>query len=144
MNKTWVEGPSLPDRSDYGYPYTPFYFCGAQANATHSIVTGGKINQGGTSISDVWFYNWISEQWSPGPNMTTPRRGHKCVGMTGGRVMVVGGIGLYAEDLNNIEIYDPAFNGGGGWYGLGELPEDDNYSDHNELLWNGNVIWVNA
>ena len=40
-NQTWKEGPIFPD---YGYSYTPYEFCGAQVNDTHTIVTGGEIN----------------------------------------------------------------------------------------------------
>ena len=120
-NQTWKEGPSFPD---YGYPNTPHSFCGTQVNATHTIVTGGLIN-GGSLISDVWFYNWIDKSWQAGPNMTIPRRHHKCIGISNNRVMVTGGYGLHAEDLVSVEIYDPALKPGGGWYQVQDLPEDN-------------------
>ena len=144
-NNTWIVGPTLPDNKSYGYDYTPFNFCGAQVNATHTMVTGGNINYKGTSISDVWLYNWQKDQWSPGPNMTIARRYHTCVGIPGGGVMVAGGIGVYAEDLISIEIFDPAMaNGAGGWYVAGDLPEDDFGNSWHVLLYNNNPIWING
>jgi hypothetical protein len=140
-NQTWKEGPTFPD---YGYSYTPYGFCGTQVNDTHTIVTGGKINQDGLSISDVWFYNWEDKSWQPGPNMTIPRRGHDCIGISNNRVMVVGGTGLYGEDLVSVEIYDPALKPGGEWYQVQDLPEDDSYDDeYNTLLFNSQIIWIN-
>jgi len=139
-NQTWKEGPIFPD---YGYSDTPYEFCGAQVNATHTIVTGGEIN-GGSSISDVWFYNWEDKSWQPGPNMTIPRRSHTCIGISNNRVMVAGGTGLYGEDLVSVEIYDPALKPGGEWYQVQDLPEDD-YSNSYEstLLFNSQIIWIN-
>ena len=144
INQTWVEGPSLPDKSMYGYNDTPYDFCGTQVNETHTIVTGGKIKQMGTSITDVWFYNWVDKEWVVGPNMTTARRDHRCVAIQGGGVVVAGGTGLFAEDLSSVEVYDQGMDGGaGGWYAVADLPEDDAYGDH-ALLFNKEVIWVNG
>ena len=45
----------------------------------------------------------------------------------------------------DMEMFDPAAdNGNGGWYGVGDLPDDDAYGA-NFLLWNGeNIIWING
>ena len=144
-NQTWKEGPIFPD---YGYSYTPYEFCGAQVNDTHTIVTGGEISDhGGSSISDVWFYNWEDKSWQPGPNMTIPRRSHRCIGISNNRVMVIGGYGLDEEDLVSVEIYDPALKPGGEWYQVQDLPEDDSQYDDdsygNILLFNSQIIWIN-
>jgi len=78
------------------------------------MVTGGVINNHGPPLSDVWIYNWMKEEWSPGPNMTKPRQAHRCVGLSRGRVMVAGGDGLDG-DLMDVEMFDPeADNGHGG------------------------------
>lgn len=71
---TWSEGPSLPSPEQFGYKYSPFDFCGALINKTHLMVSGGIINNRGPPISDVWMYNFLSNEWSPGPgpNMTKP------------------------------------------------------------------------
>ena len=139
-NQTWKEGPIFPD---YGYSDTPYEFCGAQVNATHTIVTGGEIN-GGSSISDVWFYNWEDKSWQPGPNMTIPRRSHRCIGISNNRVMVIGGYGLDEEDLVSVEIYDPALKPGGEWYQVQDLPEEDTDVEYeNTLLFNSQIIWIN-
>ena len=63
-----------------------------------------------------------------------------------GRVIVAGGDGDGAGgDLMDMEMFDPAAdNGNGGWYGVGDLPDDDAYGA-NYLLWNGeNIIWING
>ena len=147
VNNTWIPGPALPDPETYGYYKSPDYFCGVQLNRTHTMVSGGKLGQSGTSISDVWLYDWGTSTWMPGPNMTVPRRGHSCASLPGGSVMMAGGTGLFGEDLISTEIFDQAMEGGrGGWYMSGDLPEDDygsDYSPENVLLFNGNPIWVN-
>ena len=45
----------------------------------------------------------------------------------------------------DMEMFDPAAdNGNGGWYGIGDLPEDDDYY-FNMLLQNGNdILWINS
>ena len=45
----------------------------------------------------------------------------------------------------DMEMFDPAAdNGNGGWYGIGDLPEDD-VEQHNMLLQNGNdILWINS
>ena len=58
-------------------------------------------------------------------------------------LVVAGGTGLFAEDLSSVEVYDPGMDGGaGGWYAVGDLPEDNDYGDH-ALFFNKEVIWVN-
>ena len=132
-NGTWVVGPSLPTPEEFGYPYRPKYFCSCQLNATHTMMSGGQVS-GGSSLSDVWLYDWSSGQWTAGRNMTNPRRDHLCTSISGGRVVVAGGTGLYRQDLTDIEVFDPAADGGlGGWYSLGDLPDDGN---HLALLYN--------
>ena len=132
-NGTWVVGPSLPTPEEFGYPYRPKYFCSCQLNATHTMMSGGQVS-GGSSLSDVWLYDWSSGQWTVGRNMTNPRRDHLCTSISGGRVVVAGGTGLYGQDLTDIEVFDPAADGGlGGWYSLGDLPDDGN---HLALLYN--------
>ena len=146
-NGTWVVGPSLPTPEEFGYPYRPKYFCSCQLNATHTMMSGGQVS-GGSSLSDVWLHDWSSGQWTVGRNMTNPRRDHLCTSISGGRVVVAGGTGLYGQDLTDIEVFDPAADGGlGGWYSLGDLPDDGN---HLALLYNGkyliylayDVIWL--
>ena len=139
---TWREGPSLPTPEQFGYKLSPFEFCGALVNETHVMVSGGVIANRGPPISDVWMYNFLSNEWTPGPNMTKPRKAHSCAGISGGRVIVAGGDGL-GGDLMDMEMFDPAAdNGNGGWYGIGDLPEDD--SDNHMLLQNGNdILWIN-
>ena len=145
-NQTWKEGPTFPD---YGYSYTPYEFCGTQVNATHTIVTGGKIQSDGSSISDVWFYNWEDKSWQPGPNMTIPRRGHSCIGISNNRVMVAGGVPVDGADLISVEIFDPALKPGGEWYQVQDLPEEDKdlpkeVNDYSStLLFNSQIIWIN-
>ena len=109
------------------------------------MVSGGIIRDRGPPISDVWMYNFLSDEWSPGPNMTKPRKRHSCSGISGGRVIVAGGEGDgLGGDLMDLEMFDPAAdNGNGGWYGIGDLPEDDDYN--NMLLQNGNdILWINS
>ena len=53
--------------------------------------------------------------------------------------MVAGGTGLYGQELSDIEVFDPAADGGlGGWYSLGDLPGEDDYhtSSTSGLLYN--------
>ena len=141
---TWREGPSFPSPEQFGYKYSPFEFCGGLVNKTHVMVSGGVINNQGPPISDVWMYNFLSDEWTPGPNMTKQRQAHSCAGISGGRVIVAGGGGL-GGDLMDMEMFDPAAdNGNGGWYGIGDLPEDD-VEQHNMLLQNGNdILWINS
>ena len=139
-NQTWKEGPSFPD---YGYSYTPYKFCGTHVNASHTVVTGGQINYDGSTISDVWFYNWEDNSWKAGPHMTIPRRLHDCIGISNNRVMVAGGVGLNEEALVSVEIFDPALRPGGGWYQVQDLPEDDYFYD-TTLLFNSEIIWINS
>ena len=136
-DQTWKEGPTFPDS------YTPHIFCGTQVNATHTIVTGGQISYDGSSISDVWFYNWEDNSWKAGPHMTIPRRLHDCIGISNNRVMVAGGVGLNEEALVSVEIFDPALRPGGGWYQVQDLPEDDYFYD-TTLLFNSEIIWINS
>ena len=66
--------------------------------------------------------------------------------------MVAGGTGLYGQELSDIEVFDPAADGGlGGWYSMGDLPQDDHTTTNSaELLYNGkyliylayDVIWL--
>ena len=143
VNSTWIPGPDLPDPETYGYSQIPYNFCGVQLNRTHTMVSGGRVTYDGTSISDVWLFDWERSTWLAGPNMTTPRRSHTCTSLPGGSVMVAGGTGLFGEHLISTEIFDQAMDGGrGGWYTSGNLPEDDHYDD-NALLFNGNPIWIN-
>ena len=46
----------------------------------------------------------------------------------------------------DMEMFDPAAdNGNGGWYGIGDLPEDDDDSYSHMLLQNGNdILWINS
>ena len=137
-NGTWVVGPSLPTEEEFGYSSRPRKFCGCQLNATHTMVTGGQVGLSGSSLSDVWLYDWSSGQWKVGRNMTNPRRNHHCTSISGGRVVVAGGTGLYGQDLSDIEVFDPAADGGlGGWYSMGDLPDSSDYPGA-ELLYNGN------
>jgi len=133
----------LPFLTDYGYPYTPYKFCGTHVNASHTVVTGGQINYDGSTISDVWFYNWEDNSWKAGPHMTIPRRLHDCIGISNNRVMVAGGVGLNEEALVSVEIFDPALRPGGGWYQVQDLPEDDYFYD-TTLLFNSEIIWINS
>ena len=72
--------------------------------------------------------------------MTKPRREHHCTSIGGGRVVVAGGTGLYGEELNDIEIFDPAADGGqGGWYSAGELPTSSTSEYNQEFLFNGDL-----
>ena len=53
-------------------------------------------------------------------------------------MVVAGGTGLYGQDLSDIEVFDPAADGGlGGWYSMGDLPDSSDYPGA-ELLYNGN------
>ena len=82
-NGTWVVGPSLPTPEEFGYPYRPKYFCSCQLNATHTMMSGGQVQvSGGSSLSDVWLYDWSSGQWTVGRNMTNPRRDHLCTSIS--------------------------------------------------------------
>ena len=73
--------------------------------------------------------------------MTNPRRDHLCTSISGGRVVVAGGTGLYGQDLTDIEVFDPAADGGlGGWYSMGDLPQDDLSTYWSGLLYNGKYL----
>ena len=139
---TWSQGPSLPTPEQYGYEYVPANFCSALVNETHVMVTGGD-HSSGPPISDVWIYNFLVNEWTPGPNMTRPRKDHSCVGISGGRVIVAGGESL-GGDVVDMEMFDPAAdNGKGGWYAMGDLPENDS-EDRNQLMqYGGNILWIN-
>ena len=141
-NGTWIVGPSLPTAEEFGYSSRPRKFCGSQLNSTHTMVTGGQVGPSGSSLSDVWLYDWSSGQWKVGQNMTKPRRDHLCTSIGGGRVVVAEGTGLYGQDLIDIEVFDPAAEGGlGGWYSMGDLPEDYDYGvGYQGLLYNGKYL----
>ena len=136
-NGTWVSGPpSLATEEDHRSP------CAAQLNSTHTMLTGGQFGYDGSSLAQVWLFDWTSQEWKSSKNMTRPRREHSCTTISGGRVVVAGGIGLYGEELNHIEIFDPAADGGqGGWYSGGELPDHYHSEDYTDLLYNGKN-WV--
>ena len=139
-NGTWVVGPSLPTPEEFGYSRRPRYSCSSQLNSTHTMMTGGQVGYDGSSLSDVWLYDWSSGQWTVGRNMTNPRRQHLCTSISGGRVVVAGGIGLHGQDLTDIEVFDPAADGGlGGWYSMGDLPQDDYHTSYG-LLYNGKYL----
>ena len=77
--------------------------------------------------------------------MTHPRKDHSCVGISGGRVIVAGGKSL-GGDVVDMEMFDPAAdNGKGGWYAMGDLPEDDedNFDSNQLIQYGGKILWIN-
>ena len=136
-NGTWVSGPSLPTEEELRNP------CGVQLNSTHTMLTGGQYGSDGSSIAQVWLYDWSSQEWRISTEMRRARREHSCTAISGGRVVVAGGVGLYGEEINDIEIFDPAADGGqGGWYSGGDLPPQyGHYWRYTDLLYNGKY-WV--
>ena len=86
-NGTWVSAPPplLQKHSSS---------CSAQLNSTHTMLTGGQFGSDGSSLAQVWLFDWTSQEWQTSKNMTKPWREHHCTSIGGGRVVVAGGTGL--------------------------------------------------
>ena len=129
-------GPDLPlyNNASIDYPL-PGLPCTVQLNSTHTMITGGSLND--VTISDVWLLDWNLKQWSQGPSLLKARRNHKCISLSAGRVMVAGGDGHNYEDVSQgVEIFDSGLDG---WYSSAEMPEPVHYL----LAWGLAPVMIN-
>ncbi len=78
------------------------------------LFTGGFDTGAGHTLSSTDIYDPSTNLFTSGPSMTIDRFGHAAVGLTDGRVLVVGGkqwtVGLPDHPLASAEIYDPVTN----------------------------------
>ena len=58
------------------FPVTIYGHCSFAINATHALVTGGRV--GHWPSAKTWFVDLTTATATPGPNMETKRVGHGC------------------------------------------------------------------
>merc|ERR1711860_372801 len=136
------------------FPTTIYSHCSFKINSTHALVTGGFQDRSPSSSASTWFVDLTTTTVTPGPKMTSTRRGHGCSTFNLGRKTfgVVAG-GWYTNYLDSTELIDleedsPTWTEGPklprrlyghtivestqGTYALGG--RDDDYNERSEVL----------
>ena len=57
-------------------PFTWAFGCATLINSTTILLAGGWQNS--TTKANTWFFNWRTEEWTPGPNMIEEREDFGC------------------------------------------------------------------
>merc|ERR1711860_31734 len=89
------------------FPTTICSHCSFKINSTHALVTGGFQDRSPSSSASTWFGDLTTTTVTPGPKMTSTRRGHGCSTFNLGRKTfgVVAG-GYYTNYLDSTELID--------------------------------------
>ena len=98
-NGTTESGPRLP--------HEMFFHCVVKVNETHFLFAGGRSQSLDETLSDVYFFNWIEQEWTQTTRMRSPRDLHTCALLQNPtRVMAIGGIIPEVIDYKTTEIFD--------------------------------------
>ena len=60
------------------FPVTIYGHCSFAINATHALVTGGRVGRRHLPSANTWFVDLTTATVTPGPTMETSRVGHGC------------------------------------------------------------------
>ncbi|WP_084735641.1 DUF6603 domain-containing protein [Actinophytocola xinjiangensis] len=77
-----------------------------------TVLLAGGADATGAAVTTTALFDPVARTWAggtaaPGP-LTTARRRHTTTRISGGRVLVAGGLGTAAAPLSSVEVFDPA------------------------------------